>query len=49
MPEAIAAASAERMAEMVRLFVDRAVANGTEGLTGIDWTTPAAPFFRTVL
>ena len=49
MPEAIAAASPERRAEIVRLLVGRAVANRTEGLTGLDWTPPAAPFFRSVL
>jgi hypothetical protein len=49
MPEAIAAASPQRRAEIVALLVRRAEANRTTGLTGLEWTPPAAPFFRRVL
>src|SRR6185503_11256493 len=49
MPEAIAAASAERRAEIVRLLVGRAEATKTAGLTELEWTPPAAPFFQRVL
>ena len=49
MPEAIAAASAERRAEIVPLLVARVTATRTTGMTGLEWTPPAAPFFRLVL
>ena len=49
MPEAIAAASPERRAEIVGLLVERVTATRTTGLTGLEWTAPAAPFFRRVL
>jgi hypothetical protein len=48
MPDAIEAASPERRAEIVRLLVARADANRTTGLTALEWTPPAAPFFRLV-
>lgn len=48
MPEAIAA-SPERRAEIVGLLVERVTATRTTGLTGLEWTAPAAPFFRPVL
>ncbi len=48
-PEAIAAASPERRAEIVGLLVERVTATRTTGLTGLQWTAPAAPFFRRVL
>lgn len=49
MPEAIAAASDERRAEIVALLVERVAATRTMGLTGLEWTAPAAPFFRRVV
>ncbi len=49
MPEAIAAASPERRAEIVGLLVERVTATRQTGLTGLEWTAPAAPFFRLVL
>ena len=49
MPEAIAAASPERRAEIVGLLVERLTATRKTGLTGLEWTAPAAPFFRIVL
>lgn len=49
MPEAIAAASPKRRAEIVGLLVERVMATRTTGLTGLEWTAPAAPFFRRVL
>lgn len=49
MPEAITAASPERRAEIVGLLVERVTATRTTGMTGLEWTAPAAPFFRRVL
>ena len=49
MPEAIAAASPERRAEIVGLLVERVSATRQTGVTGLEWTAPAAPFFRRVL
>jgi hypothetical protein len=49
LPEAIAAASPERRAEIVGLLVDRVTATRMTGMTGLEWTAPAAPFFRRVL
>jgi hypothetical protein len=49
MPEAIRAASPERRAEIVGLLVERVTATRTTGMTGLEWTAPAAPFFRRVL
>jgi hypothetical protein len=46
MPEAIAAASPERRAEIIALLVGRIVATCQTGLVGLEWTAPAAPFFR---
>ena len=46
MPEAIAAASPERRAEIVRLLVERVTATKADGMTELEWTAPAAPFFR---
>ena len=34
------------MAEIVGLLVERASATRTTGMTGLEWTAPAAPFFR---
>jgi len=45
MPEAIAVATPERRAEIVPLLVGRVTANRTTGMTGLEWTPPAAPFF----
>jgi hypothetical protein len=49
MPEAIAAASPERRAEIVALLLGRVEATRSTGMTGLEWTPPAAPFFRLVL
>jgi hypothetical protein len=49
MPEAIAAASHERRAEIAGLLVERVTATRMTGVTGLEWTAPAAPFFRRVL
>ena len=49
MPEAIAAARPKRRAEIVGLLVERVSATKEEGMTGLAWTAPAAPFFRRVL
>ena len=49
MPEAIGAASPRKRAEIVPLLVARAVADREHGLVGLEWTPPAAPFFRRVL
>lgn len=49
MPEAIAAASPERRAEIVGVLVERVAATKAGGVTGLEWTAPAAPFFRRVL
>jgi site-specific DNA recombinase len=49
MPEAIAAASPEHRAEVVRLVIDRVVADREHGLVALEWTPPAAPFFRRVV
>lgn len=49
MPEAIAAASPERRGEIVPLLVACVTATRTTGMTGLEWTPPAAPFFRLVL
>lgn len=49
MPDAIAAASLERRAEIVRLLVARVECTKTEGISGLEWTPPAAPYFRGVL
>lgn len=49
MPEAIAAGSTERRAEIVGQLVERVTATRTTGMTGLEWTAPAAPFFRRVL
>jgi hypothetical protein len=49
MPEALAAASDARRAEIVGLLVAHVTANRTTGLTGLEWSAPAAPFFRRVL
>ena len=46
MPEAIAAASPQRRAEIVPLLVAQVTATKTSGMTGLEWTPPAAPFFR---
>ena len=46
MPEAIAAASPARRVEIVGLLVERVTVNRTTGLTGLEWTPPASPFFR---
>ena len=48
MPEAIAAASRERRAEIVGLLVERVTLTKEAGMTGLDWSPPAAPFFRRV-
>ena len=49
MPEAIAAATPERRAEIVALLLGRVEATRTTGMMGLEWTPPAAPFFRLVL
>ena len=49
MPEALAAASDERRAEIAAVLIGRIEANRTTGMTGLEWTAPAAPFFRLVL
>jgi hypothetical protein len=49
MPEALAAASDERRAENRRPLVERVVATKTTGLVALEWTPPAAAFFRLVL
>ena len=49
MPEALAAASDERRAEIAAVLIGRVGANRTTGMTGLEWTPPAAPFFRVVL
>ena len=49
MPDAIAAASPERRAEIVRLLVGRVECTKAQGMSGLEWTPPAAPFFRRVL
>ncbi len=46
MPEAIAAASPERQAEIVPLLVAQVMATKTTGVVGLEWTPPAAPFFK---
>jgi hypothetical protein len=46
LPDALLAASSERRVEIVRLLVARVEANRTEGMTALQWTPPAAPFFR---
>ncbi len=46
MPEALAVASPERRAEIVGLLVERVAATRQTGLTGVEWTAQAAPFFR---
>ena len=46
LPSALEAASDERRAEIVRLLVNRVEANRTTGMTGLEWTLQAAPFFR---
>ena len=33
---------------MVRLLVNRVAANREDGMTGIEWTPQAAPFFRSL-
>ena len=48
LPTALEAASDERRAEIVRLLVFRVAANRTIGMTGLEWTPPAAPFFRSL-
>ena len=49
MPDALAAASDDRRAEIATLLIGRVEANRTTGLTGLEWTARAAPFFRVVL
>ena len=49
MPEALAAASDEHRAEIAAVLIGRVEANKTTGMTGLEWTPPAAPFFRAVL
>ena len=46
MPEAIAAAGPQRRAEIVGLLVGRVAATKTTGLVTVEWSAPAAPFFR---
>jgi hypothetical protein len=46
MPDAIAAASPERRAEIAQLLVTRVECTKTDGLSGL--APPAAPFFRRV-
>ena len=46
MPEAPAAASPERRAEMVGLLVERVAATRTTGLTGLGLDSPSRPVFR---
>ncbi len=46
LPSAIAAASDERGAEIIRLLVQRVAAKRETGMTGLEWTPQAAPFFR---
>ena len=46
LPEAIAAATPERRTEIVALLVGRAAATRQTGLVALEWTAPAAPFFR---
>ena len=46
LPDALLVATPERKAEIVRLLVARVECNRTEGMTGLHWTPPAAPFFR---
>ena len=41
-----AAASPERRAEIVPLLVARVIANKTAGVVELEWTPPAAPFFK---
>ena len=48
LPDALVAATPERRAEIVRLLVARVEANRTQGMTGLEWTPTAAPFFRRV-
>ena len=38
-----------RLGQIVGLLVERVSATRTTGLTGLEWTAPAAPFFRRVL
>ena len=45
----MAAASDERRAEIAAVLIGRVEANRTTGMTGLEWTSPAAPFFRAVL
>ena len=49
MPEALAAASDERRAEIAAVLIARVEDNRTTGMTGLEWTPPAAPFFRAAL
>ena len=49
MPEALAAASDEPRAEIAAVLIGRVEANRTTGMTGLEWTAQAAPFFRLVL
>ena len=49
MPEALAATSDERRAEIAAVLIGRVDANKTTGMTGLEWTPSAAPFFRLVL
>ena len=46
MPEAITAASDERRAEILGLPAERVTATRATGLTALEWTAPAAAFFR---
>ena len=48
LPGALEAASDERKAEIVRLLVNRVAASRTDGMTGLEWTPQAAPFFRSL-
>ena len=49
MPEAIAAAGAERPAEIVGLLVERVTGTRTTGMMGREWTAPGGRFSRRVL
>jgi hypothetical protein len=49
MPDFIADASPRKRAEVVPVLVERVVADREHGLVGLEWTPPAAPFFRPVL
>ena len=49
MPEALAAASDERRAEIAAVLIAWGEDNRTTGMTGLEWTPPASPFLRAAL